>query len=85
MVPGAGSVAGMSTTAARDLVKVYGSGPTAVRALDQVSVSFPAATFSARPGPMDDGVLAPATLSPTTASPTGSSGVAAATSSARAA
>jgi putative ABC transport system ATP-binding protein len=50
-----GSFARMSTTAAQDLVKVYGSGETAVRALDHVSVSFPAATFSAIMGPSGSG------------------------------
>jgi putative ABC transport system ATP-binding protein len=45
----------MSTTAAEDLVKVYGSGESAVRALDNVSVTFPAATFSAIMGPSGSG------------------------------
>ncbi|WP_222598600.1 ABC transporter ATP-binding protein [Lentzea tibetensis] len=44
-----------SATAAVDLVKVYGSGDTAVRALDRVSVAFPPATFSAIMGPSGSG------------------------------
>lgn len=42
-------------SAAVDLVKVYGSGDTAVRALDQVTVGFPAAAFSAIMGPSGSG------------------------------
>ncbi|GGX58447.1 ABC transporter ATP-binding protein [Streptomyces fructofermentans] len=44
-------------TAARvaDAVKVYGSGDTAVRALDGVSVTFPAGRFTAIMGPSGSG------------------------------
>ncbi|GGV59440.1 ABC transporter ATP-binding protein [Streptomyces griseoloalbus] len=44
-------------TAARvvDAVKVYGAGDTAVRALDGVSVTFPAARFTAVMGPSGSG------------------------------
>ncbi|MFE6549561.1 ABC transporter ATP-binding protein [Streptomyces sp. NPDC057746] len=44
-------------TAARvvDAVKVYGSGDTAVRALDGVSVAFPAGRFTAVMGPSGSG------------------------------
>ncbi|MFF9133269.1 ABC transporter ATP-binding protein [Streptomyces sp. NPDC014806] len=44
-------------TAARvvDVVKVYGSGDTAVRALDGVSVAFPAGRFTAIMGPSGSG------------------------------
>jgi putative ABC transport system ATP-binding protein len=38
-----------------DLVKVYGSGDTAVRALDRVSVSFPRGQFTAIMGPSGSG------------------------------
>ncbi|REF37040.1 ABC transporter ATP-binding protein [Thermasporomyces composti] len=38
-----------------DLVKVYGSGPTAVRALDGVTVGFEAARFTAIMGPSGSG------------------------------
>ncbi|MBX9394703.1 ABC transporter ATP-binding protein [Streptomyces sp. TRM72054] len=46
-----------SRTAARvqDAVKVYGSGDTAVRALDGVSVGFPAGRFTAIMGPSGSG------------------------------
>ncbi|WP_180687668.1 ABC transporter ATP-binding protein [Streptomyces gossypiisoli] len=46
-----------SRTAARvqDAVKVYGSGNTAVRALDGVSVGFPAGRFTAIMGPSGSG------------------------------
>ena len=40
---------------AADVSKVYGSGPTAVRALDGVSVGFPAGHFSAIMGPSGSG------------------------------
>ena len=40
---------------ASDLVKVYGSGETAVRALDGVSISFPAGGFTAIMGPSGSG------------------------------
>ena len=39
----------------RELVKVYGAGPTAVRALDGVSVDFAAGTFTAIMGPSGSG------------------------------
>src|SRR6266511_1854625 len=38
-----------------DLVKVYGEGPTAVRALDGVSIEFPAGRFTAIMGPSGSG------------------------------
>ena len=38
-----------------DVVKVYGSGPTAVRALDGVTVEFPRACFTAIMGPSGSG------------------------------
>src|SRR6266542_3550279 len=38
-----------------DVVKVYGEGPTAVRALDGVSVDFPAGRFTAVMGPSGSG------------------------------
>ena len=41
--------------AASDLVKVYGSGATEVRALDGLSVSFPAGGFTAIMGPSGSG------------------------------
>jgi putative ABC transport system ATP-binding protein len=40
---------------AREATKIYGSGDTAVRALDGVSVEFPAARFSAIMGPSGSG------------------------------
>ncbi|HEY9292020.1 MAG TPA: ABC transporter ATP-binding protein [Microlunatus sp.] len=40
---------------ADDLIKVYGSGDTAVRALDRVSVAFPAGSFTAIMGPSGSG------------------------------
>ena len=40
---------------ARDLVKVYGSGDTAVRALDGVTVEFPGGHFTAIMGPSGSG------------------------------
>jgi putative ABC transport system ATP-binding protein len=40
---------------ATDLVKVYGTGPTAVRALDGVSVAFEAGAFTAIMGPSGSG------------------------------
>ena len=49
-VPRAGPAA-----AAVDLVKVYGSGATVVRALDGLSISFPAGRFSAIMGPSGSG------------------------------
>src|SRR4029079_2386795 len=46
-----------SAVAARavDLVKVYGTGDTAVRALDEVSVEFPAGAMTAIMGPSGSG------------------------------
>ncbi len=44
-----------SAASAVDLVKLYGSGATAVRALDGVSVSFEAGRFSAIMGPSGSG------------------------------
>jgi putative ABC transport system ATP-binding protein len=54
------SVASMPDTAlavarAQDLVKVYGEGDTAVRALDGVTVDFPVGHFSAIMGPSGSG------------------------------
>jgi putative ABC transport system ATP-binding protein len=52
-----GSTLDRTDLAARavDLVKVYGEGPTAVRALDGVSVDFPAGRFTAIMGPSGSG------------------------------
>src|SRR5262245_8184962 len=54
-----GSPADMETRVAavqvRDAVKVYGSGATAVRALDGVSVDFDTARFTAIMGPSGSG------------------------------
>ena len=49
--------ASLNHSAARavDLVKVYGAGDTAVRALDGVTVAFPRAEFSAIMGPSGSG------------------------------
>jgi putative ABC transport system ATP-binding protein len=44
-----------AAVAAAGLVKVYGAGPTAVRALDDVSVEFEAARFTAIMGPSGSG------------------------------
>ena len=52
------TAAGSSSEAvavARNAVKVYGSGDTAVRALDDVSVEFPAGRFTAIMGPSGSG------------------------------
>ena len=52
------TTAGMRTgvaAAAVDLVKVYGHGETAVRALDGVSVEFPAGRLTAIMGPSGSG------------------------------
>ncbi|WP_340384235.1 ABC transporter ATP-binding protein [Streptomyces sp. SS7] len=51
------TIATALTTAARvtDAVKVYGVGDTAVRALDGVSVAFPAGRFTAIMGPSGSG------------------------------
>src|SRR5690242_20068450 len=45
----------MAAVAAVDLVKVYGSGDTAVRALDGVTVGFAGAAFTAIMGPSGSG------------------------------
>jgi len=47
--------AGLAAVAAVDLVKVYGSGDTAVRALDGVTVGFGRAAFTAIMGPSGSG------------------------------
>jgi putative ABC transport system ATP-binding protein len=44
-----------SAVAAIDLVKIYGAGPTAVRALDHVSVHFGRGAFTAIMGPSGSG------------------------------
>ena len=49
------SVDTMAAVAAVDLVKVYGSGDTAVRALDGVTVGFDRAQFTAIMGPSGSG------------------------------
>jgi putative ABC transport system ATP-binding protein len=51
------SATATTATAARavDLVKIYGSGETSVRALDHVSVAFPTGRFSAIMGPSGSG------------------------------
>jgi putative ABC transport system ATP-binding protein len=46
---------GLAAVAAVDLVKVYGSGDTAVRALDGVTVGFARAAFTAIMGPSGSG------------------------------
>ena len=53
--PPAGPDDGMTAVAAVDLVKVYGSGETAVRALDGVTVGFARAQFTAIMGPSGSG------------------------------
>jgi putative ABC transport system ATP-binding protein len=45
----------VTAATATDLVKVYGTGDTAVRALDGVTVEFPAGRFSAVMGPSGSG------------------------------
>jgi putative ABC transport system ATP-binding protein len=58
MMVGAGTEAGVATrnaASARDLVKVYGSGDAAIRALDGVSVDFPIGQFTAVMGPSGSG------------------------------
>jgi putative ABC transport system ATP-binding protein len=44
---------------AEGVVKVFGEGPTAVRALDEVTVAFPAGRFSAIMGPSGSGKSTP--------------------------
>ena len=53
----AGQLAGPGTPAARivDGVKVYGAGPTAVRALDGITAAFAAGRFTAIMGPSGSG------------------------------
>ena len=46
---------GTIASCANDLVKVYGSGEEAVRALDNVTVEFPARQFTAIMGPSGSG------------------------------
>jgi putative ABC transport system ATP-binding protein len=53
--PAVGLDDGMTAVAAVDLVKVYGSGDTAVRALDGVTVGFARAQFTAIMGPSGSG------------------------------
>jgi putative ABC transport system ATP-binding protein len=54
--PAAGGPDGrLTAVAAEDLVKVYGSGDTAVRALDGVTVGFARAQFTAIMGPSGSG------------------------------
>ena len=55
--PASASATASETAAARavDLVKVYGTGETAVQALDHVTVDFPAGRFSAIMGPSGSG------------------------------
>ena len=50
-----GMAAHGAAVAAVDLTKIYGRGETAVRALDQVSVAFPQAAFTAIMGPSGSG------------------------------
>jgi len=52
---GSGPATAVAAVAAVDLVKVYGRGETAVRALDGVSVSFSRAEFTAIMGPSGSG------------------------------
>jgi putative ABC transport system ATP-binding protein len=47
--------AALQAVAATDVVKVYGTGPTAVRALDGVSATFVAGQFTAIMGPSGSG------------------------------
>jgi putative ABC transport system ATP-binding protein len=46
---------GVAAASTIDLVKVYGSGPTAVRALDGVTVDLPAGRYTAVMGPSGSG------------------------------
>ena len=54
-MPSTGQVLVRSACSATNLTKVYGSGETAVRALDGVSVDFAAGTFTAIMGPSGSG------------------------------
>ncbi len=54
-IPGAVGFAPAPVARAINLVKVYGSGPTAVRAVDDVSVEFNAGSFTAIMGPSGSG------------------------------
>lgn len=54
-MPTSGQVLTRTACSATDLVKIYGSGDTAVRALDGVSVSFAAGSFTAIMGPSGSG------------------------------
>jgi putative ABC transport system ATP-binding protein len=53
--PSAGAAAAPAAARTRGLVKVYGEGPTAVRALDAVDVAFEAHRFTAIMGPSGSG------------------------------
>jgi putative ABC transport system ATP-binding protein len=55
VVSEAGTVGTRTAVAADNLVKVYGKGDTAVRALDEVSVGFSAGEFTAIMGPSGSG------------------------------
>ncbi|MGH2684133.1 MAG: ABC transporter ATP-binding protein [Actinomycetota bacterium] len=50
-----GAPALMAAARAEDLVKIYGEGPTAVRALDGLSVEFASGAFTAIMGPSGSG------------------------------
>lgn len=54
-IPGSVGFAPAPVARAINLVKVYGSGPTAVRAVDDVSVEFNAGSFTAIMGPSGSG------------------------------
>lgn len=55
MPPSAAATAVAVAARADDLVKVYGEGPAAVRALDGVTLDLPAGTFAAVMGPSGSG------------------------------
>ncbi len=55
MSPARSAPTGATAARADSVSKIYGSGPTAVRALDEVSVEFPAARFTAIMGPSGSG------------------------------
>jgi putative ABC transport system ATP-binding protein len=48
-------VASIAASRAEDAVKIYGSGPTAVRALNEVTVVFPVGEYTAIMGPSGSG------------------------------